>query len=42
MQSYQDPNASMDAPVKRQIIMVLLGFVVVTAIIATVIHTVMK
>ena len=42
MQSYQDPNASFDAPVKRQIIMVLLGFVVMTAIIATVIHVVMK
>jgi len=42
MQTYQDPNASMDAPVKRQIIMVLLGFVVMTAIIATVINVVMK
>jgi hypothetical protein len=42
MQQYQDPNASMDAPVKRQIIMVLLGFVVMTAIIATVINIIMK
>jgi len=42
MQAYQDPNDQMDAPVKRQIIMVLLGFVVMTVIIATVIHVVMK
>ena len=41
MQQYQDPNARIDAPVKRQIIMVLLGFVLMTAIIATVVHTVM-
>ncbi len=42
MQPYNDPNAQVDAPVKRQIIMVLLGFVVMTVIIATVIHTVMS
>jgi len=42
MQTYQDPNGSVDAPVKRQIIIVLLGFVVMTAILATVIHVVMK
>jgi len=42
MQQYNDPNASGDAPVKRQIIMVLLGFVVMTVIIATVINIVMK
>jgi hypothetical protein len=42
MQQYQDPNNQADAPVKRQIIMVLLGFVVTTAIIAMVIHAVMK
>ena len=42
MQKYLDPNASVDAPVKRQIILVLLGFVVATAIIATTIHIVMK
>ena len=42
MQTYNDPNAAVDAPVKRQIVMVLLGFVVATTIIATTIHIVMK
>jgi len=38
MQKYNDPNASVDAPVKREIFLVLLGFVVMTAVIATVIN----
>jgi hypothetical protein len=42
MQTYQDPNGQYDAPVKRQIIIVLLGFVLMTAVIATVIHSVMQ
>ena len=42
MQPYVDPNSAVDAPVKRQIIAVLLGFVVMTAIIATAVHIAMK
>lgn len=38
--TYQDPNAAEDAPVKKQIMTVLIGFAVVTAIIATVINMV--
>ena len=38
MQAYQDPNASVDAPVKKQILMVLVGFAVMTAVIAVVIN----
>lgn len=42
MQRYTDPNASLDAPVKRQIVLVLLGFVMVTAIIAITITVVIS
>ncbi len=42
MQNYQDPNAGADAPVKRQIIMVLVGFMIMTALIATGVHFAMK
>jgi len=38
MASYQDPNAAVDAPVKRQILMVLIGFAVATAIIAALLN----
>lgn len=41
MQKYNDPNASMDAPVKREIIIVLLGFSVMVAMVAVVINVVM-
>lgn len=40
MVNYQDPNASNDAPVKRQILMVLVGFALGTAIIATVLNVI--
>ena len=40
MQKYNDPNGTIDAPVKREILLVLLGFVVMTAVIATVINLV--
>ena len=42
MHPYVDPNGTVDAPVKKQIIMVLLGFVVMTAVIATAVHFAMK
>jgi len=40
MTPYRDPNASDDAAVKRQILMVLVGFAVTTAIIATILNIV--
>lgn len=40
MATFQDSNAATDAPVKRQILMVLIGFAVMTAVIATVINIV--
>lgn len=40
MVSHTDPNAMTDAPVKRQILLVLLGFVVATAAIAIVVNSV--
>lgn len=40
MASYQDPNAAFDAPVKRQILIVLVGFAVTTAIIATLLNVI--
>lgn len=40
MATYQDPNASSDAPVKRQILMVLVGFAAATAVIAIIINSV--
>lgn len=42
MQQYQDPNASVDAPVKREIVMVLLGFFAMVVVVAVVINIVMK
>lgn len=40
MSTHIDPNGAVDAPVKRQILMVLFGFVVMTAVIAIVVNTV--
>jgi hypothetical protein len=42
VQQYNDPNAVADAPVKREILLVLLGFVVMTAIIAVVINKIIS
>jgi hypothetical protein len=38
MQTYNDPNAQVDAPVKKQILLVLAGFAITTAVIATIIN----
>jgi len=38
MAYYQDPNAGNDAPVKRQILMVLAGFAVGVALIAVLLN----
>ncbi len=38
MANYQDPNAAHDAPVKRQILMVLVGFAATTALIALILN----
>lgn len=38
MRRYHDPNESVDAPIKREILFVLLAFVVATAAIAAVIN----
>lgn len=38
MTHYQDPNAANDAPVKRQILIVLAGFALGTAIIAFILN----
>lgn len=40
MANHIDPNAATDAPVKRQILLVLFGFVVATALIAIVVNSV--
>ena len=40
MTTYVDPNALEDAPVKKQIMSVLIGFAVVTAVIAVAINMV--
>jgi hypothetical protein len=39
-QATVDPNREADAPVKKQILMVLVGFAVMTAVIAVVINIV--